>query len=530
MSTRFKSAVTVDETLQKTLQQAQEGQWAVVVRPPVDSTTDQREAAKDVFRAVHGEIDRVSFEIHQLPSGEIEFRSIVPSFDDAILLQNRIVAVIDAAVEIVRADLPLSAGDTVAGARLEYERDHILPLRTMKSHDDSPFDSYAHLIETMTEETESRCVIQFVITPVTYSWPFRWGYRLLQLWHEKIEPTWTSRWSRAPAPTLRPSRRKRKPSLTIASFVSLCMYAAWVGIGNNPLSALPSVQLLDAALPSKLGPLTIPANFSTPLFGPSSPIDPVGEMTYALMMIIAAGFYFAALFGDGLQRPQRRSGKSEGKRARSDDGTGTVSKAEKQTGEAIDQQQRDLGYRVNARVLTISDDARTANLYRNSLVTQFSNGWRNTATQQQLRGTTMGRFGHVHHRLGRFTKHVAGRKSTRTRWFWVQKMLFQGKRRKPIYCAPFEVASLAHWPDASAGGTGAIVYVNEENASLPPGRGEFEDQPQMTDSNTAGAIASDGGAQPDSEAETDETEAKDEADETTDEPADDYSNHRIDYD
>jgi hypothetical protein len=455
----FGASLTINEELYDELQQAQDGQWAVVVTPPEDASNDPRETAEEVFRAIHGELDSLSFEIHQTRDGRIEFRTGVNSWEAAMVLKNRIMAELTGCdVDIAPATLDVAVGETIAGARLEYAHDHILPLRTTKSHDVAD-DPYSQVFETIGEEPDSRTVIQFVISPVTYSWPFRWGYRLLQFWDERIEPTWTSRWSRWPSPALMTHRRRRKGSLTIASLLSLIMYAGWVGIGGNPVTALPSIQLLDALVPAHMGPVTVPANFSTPLFGSGSPIDWAGKVSYVVMMLVGVCLYSVALFGDGLHRPRRKTGDTEGHRVRS---KGKIdrqaSKGERQTGEAIQHQGRDLGYRVNARIVTIDEDPARASAYRDSLVTQFSNSWRHTATKQRLTATTMGRVGHVHHRLPRFVRRVAGRTSSRTRWFWIQKLLFQGKRRKPIYMAPFEIASLAYWPVESKGGTAAIEY------------------------------------------------------------------------
>jgi hypothetical protein len=455
----FRPALTINEDLHDELQQAQDSQWAVVVTPPEDASNDPRETAEEVFRAIHGELDSLSFEIHQTRDGRIEFRTGVNSWDAAMVLKNRIMAELTGCdIDIAPATLDVAVGETIAGARLEYAHDHLLPLRTTKSHDVAD-DPYAQVFETISEEPDSRTVIQFVIKPVTYSWPFRWGYRLLQLWDERIETTWTSRWSRWPSPSLMTHRRRRKPSLTIASLFSLIMYAGWVGIGGNPITALPSIQVLDALIPATMGPVTVPADLSTSIFGPSHSIDLAGKVTYAIMMVVAVALYSVALFGEGLGRPRRKTGDTEADRARS---KGKIdrqaSKAERQTGEAIQHQGRDLGYRVNARIVTIDEEAARASAYRDSLVTQFSNSWRHTATKQRLTATTMGRFGHLHHRLPRFVRRVAGRTSSRTRWFWIQKLLFQGKRRKPIYMAPFEIASLAYWPVESKGGTAAIEY------------------------------------------------------------------------
>jgi hypothetical protein len=567
--------VRIDEGLHEQLVQAQEDQWAVVVKPPEAAKIAPREAAEDIFRAIHPEVESVSFEIHHLPSGRIEFRTVTQSFDKAILLQNRILANVNGEVEIVRAGLSLSEGEAVAGARLEYDRDYILPLRTIKSHDDGVGDAYSHLFKTMTEETDARCVIQFVLSPVKYSRFYKWGYWLLQHWHEKIEETWTSRWSRVEPPTLATDRRPRGRSLKIASMLSFILYAVWIFVGQNPFTALPSIQLLDAVLPAALGPVEIPAHFSTPLFGPASPIDPLGQLTYVLMVVIVACLYLVAVFGYGLEPPERWMGVTLGDLARS---KGThedrrPSPAEKRTAEAIVTQQRDLGYRVNARVLTIDEDAQRAASYRDSLVKQFETSWRNTATKQHLTSTTMGRFGHVHHRLPRFVRRVTRRESTRTRWFWIQKLLLQGQRRKPIYMAPFEVGALAHWPDASAGAAEAIAYTSEEHVEMPPGRGEFADEPEITGSSTSGALTSDGGTEPAPEEEhsasdspasdgspdgesdmeddsgassSDETPDDDSGDDSDDDSGDDsdddsgddsdddsdddYSNHRINYD
>lgn len=535
----FSPSITVDQDLHDDLQAAQDGQWAVVVKPPEEAKMDPREAAEDIYRAIHPEVDSVSVEIHQLPSGRIEFRTIANSFEEAIRLQNRILADVNGVVEIVRAGLSLSEGEAVAGARLEYDRDYILPLRTIKSHDDGAGDAYAHILKTMTEETDSRCVIQFVIKPVEYSRFYKRGYWLLQHWHEKIEATWTSRWSRVEPPTLANDRRPRRPSLKIASMLSAFMYALWIFVGQNPLAALPSVQVLDEALPAEIGPVTIPAQFSTPLFGPASPIEPISQVSYVLMTITVVCLYLVAFFGDGLEPPERWMGETLGDLARSkgEHEDRRSSSAERRTAEAIVAQQRDLSYRVNARILTIDTDPARASAYRDRLVKQFGANWRNTATKQHLTATTMGRFGHLHHRLPRFVTQVARRESTRTRWFWIQKLLLQGQRRKPIYCAPFELASLAHWPDASAGATEAIAYTSEEHVELPPGHGEFTDQPQMTGTDASGALTSDGGSEPETDSsETDESpagddETMDKSDESSsEEPDDDYSNHKINYD
>jgi hypothetical protein len=455
----FRPAITLDEDFAETLDQAQEGQYAVVVTPPEDAPKDPREAAEEVYQAIHGELDSISFEIHQTRKGKIEFRTVTNSRDEAVVLRNRIIAEVKAAVEIEPATLDIAVGETVTGARLEYQKDHLLPLRSTQSHDVSD-DPYSQVFETLAEEPESRAVIQFVVTPVVYARRFRWGYRLLQLWDERIEPTWTSRWSRWTIPAITTHRRRRKSSVAIASMLSLSMYAVWVFLGGNPFTALPSIQVLDWLVPSKLGPVTVPANFSTPLFGAGSPIDVSGQVSYVLMTLVVACLYVTAIFGDGLHWPRRRTSDTEGHRAR---GKGEkddrqASRAERRTGEAIQAQGSDLGYRVNARVITIDEDALRASAYRASIVQQFENGWRNSATKQRLTSTTMGKVGHLHHRLPRFIERVAGRTPSRTRWFWIQKLLFQSERRKPIYMSTFEVAATGFWPVKSKGGTAAIEY------------------------------------------------------------------------
>lgn len=483
-------ALTIDEDLHDELQEAQADQRAVVVKPPEEADTDPREAAEEMFRALHGEVETLSFEIHQPPNGRIEYRMVAPTFDEAVLIRNRIIAEVAADVEIKRATLDLSVGDQVAGARLEYAKDHLLPLRSLQSHDvsDAP---YSHLLETMADEADARAVIQFTISPVEYSRRFRWGYRLLQLWDERIEPTWTSRWSRWTVPAITTHRRRRKPSVAIASMLSLSMYAVWVFLGGNPFTALPSIQLLDAVVPATIGPVTVPANFSTTLFGAASPIDMGGQVSYVLMTMVVVCLYLVAIVGDGLHWPRRRTGDTEGHRARSkgEKDDRQPSRAERHTGEAIAKQGRDLGYRVNARVLTIADEASSARAYRSSLTKQFKNSWRNTATKQHLRSTTMGRFGHIHHRLPRFVGRVAGRASTRTRWFWLQKVLLQSERRKPMYCAPFELGALCHFSDRSGGGVGSIAFASAPSDSLPPG--EIEEPSSLSESESAGALESD---------------------------------------
>lgn len=455
----FRPTLTVGQDLHADLQAAQEGQRAVIVTPPESSSKDPREAAEEVYQAIHGELDSISFEIHQTRDGRIEFRTIANSRDEAVVLRNRIMAEVKAAVEITPATLDIAPGEVVTGSRLEYAKDHLLPLRSTHSHDVSD-DPYSQVFETLAEEPDSRAVIQFVVTPVVYARRFRWGYRLLQLWDERIEPTWTSRWSRWSAPAITTERRGRKQSVQIASLLSIILFAVWVLVGNNPLTALIKFQLIDAMIPATIGPIHVPADLTTAIFGPQEPVDFVGQLTHGLILCIMACLYSAAIFGEGLEWPERRTADTEGDRARSKAGKDDrqASRAERRTGEAIQAQGSDLGYRVNARVLTIDEDAARASAYRASIVQQFENGWRNSATKQRLTSTTMGKVGHFHHQLPRFIKHVAGRESTRTRWFWVQKFLLQGKRRKPIYMSTFEIAATGFWPIQSRGGTAAIEY------------------------------------------------------------------------
>lgn len=483
MRNAFRPTVTVDEGLHEQLEQAQEDQWAVVVKPPEEAPKDPRKIAESIYRALHCDVSSVSVEMHKTSKGRIEFHTITQSFDNAELVKNRIRAEVKGEVEIVEgASLPLSPGESVAGARIEYAYDQILPLRTLKSPDAGD-DLYAHVLETLAEEPE-RAVIQFVMKPVDYPRRYKWLYRIFQLWDERAEATWTTRWSRWDVPVLKSERRPRQRSLEIASMVSLILFALWVVVGQNPMSALLSIHLLDAIIPAMtlgpvpgFGPVHVPADLSTFVFGPSPPLALISKVTYGLMLVVVGTLYFAALFGQGLEPAERKDAEKHAELARTkgEKDDKRASRAEKKAAEAIQAQGRDIAYRVNARVVTIAEDGASASKYRNRLLKQFENSWRDTATKQHLTGTTMGRFGHLHHRLPRFLKQVARRKSTRTRWFWIQKLLLQSPRRKPMYCAPFEVATLYYWLEKSAGGEAAIEYAPEQSDPLPAGEEGYQD-------------------------------------------------------
>ena len=430
----LRSSIMVDESLHETIQESQDGQWSVIVRPPEKPTEDPRKTAAKLFKDIHGKYESISIEMHQTESGEIEFHAVVDDKQTAKRLRTHVRSAIDGAEvsEVVRASLPIEEGDVVSGTRIQYEDDYLLPLETAASPTDTGDDPYRAFLDTMADEHNQRAVLQLVATPVGDGW--------------------TRRWTRAPPRGILPRSRldrwrviPRKANVIVFMLIAVLLGGGWF----TARGVVPIVSDL-VSLPSIL---TAPLSLT---------------VTGVFLVFFLAGLLYAAVFGSGIGI-KRHSSYSFAQYIRDNEfEDGKPSRDDRRAADNVAKQGETAAYEVNARLLTISDSVGKATEYQNKLGGHIVNSYRNPSTRQELAGVEIGWL--WSRRLRSFIASVAGRESTRTVWHWIHKLTFRATRRRPVFMALPEFVALAHWSGTSGGGAAAIEYAtDDEGEPLPPG-------------------------------------------------------------
>lgn len=144
-------------------------QWTVVVRPSEASDEDPRAVAEQLFAGLHGH-GRLSFEIHS-NGPEIELAIVAPARGTAETVARHVRSELGAQTEIREARLPIEAGDPLAAAEFEIEKDVVYPLETIRTSE-SECSQLHHLLDTFAAESV-RSVYQVVVEPADGDWTAR---------------------------------------------------------------------------------------------------------------------------------------------------------------------------------------------------------------------------------------------------------------------------------------------------------------------------------------------------------------------
>lgn len=419
--TRIKQpAVQVDDELVETLQQAQEGQWALVVQPPQDADDDVLAAAENLLAPLHQEFNRFSFEFQQTERGAIEFHFVCGSRRDAERIQEQLRSAYPRAEGEIedRSRLPVDRGQYVTAARVEYEEDFLFPLLNSRSADAPDGDPAKPLFDAMASAQGQQCVLQTVIEPVSNRWTTRWARGIP---HRREN----DRWWKLPA-----SRDTRFDSIQSSIALTVLTGAGWFCVTQGFVTG-PGLRLFFIGL---------------------------GLLTVA--------WWWATLFGNH-HIPRRWTAEQQAEALRQKDWTSAkATKGERKTAERIAEQAREKSYRVSMRLLTIADSPSGAREHIDRLNGQLSTAFHDSDSTQQL---GLSSVGPLDRRVKREISRVAGRLPRHHRLrMLMNKAHTRARRRNPMYMSGFELVSIAHLPDENSGGAGAIDFAPPRLRTLVP--------------------------------------------------------------
>jgi disulfide oxidoreductase YuzD len=395
-------------------------QWAVVVQPPPEYDDDPRDVAERLFSSIHG-FGTVSFEIHSTAEA-IEIHLVVDNKDTADTIARTVRNEIGGTATVQPATFPIKDDQSIAGARFRYQQDTLFPLATARHPDDDGNDPYRHLLDEMAA-TDDHAVLQFTLTPVHRSLPLRAGYRLLR--PLGLEPHWSNRWVRW-LPHSIAQQRDRQTDLKRAGAGLIALIAACVALIPWPVIVF--------------------------LFG-------------------ALALLTGAVIGDGFRQPQRLTAQRTAcffrEKSKEGDSRSKQAKNGKKAAEYIAEQADNPGWRVAARLLVGSDGKSRANAHRDRLTGHLEAAYSDPITGQGLATQSL-TGARARTRLASQIKH----RSTANRWIaWLwHKPLLHSTRRSPMFCAPFEVASLCPFLGEDGGGASVRDFASEtdvESMSVP---------------------------------------------------------------
>ena len=144
-------------------------QYAVVVHPPQESNKDPRDIAERLYSDLHGH-GSISYEI---PSdGEnVALQIVVDDRATAETVARHVQVQLGAETEIETATMPIERDDTIAAATFGYDRDTIFPLTTTRT-DDSDVGTLHHILDTMAADDVRGCY-QVCLEPIEEDWMTR---------------------------------------------------------------------------------------------------------------------------------------------------------------------------------------------------------------------------------------------------------------------------------------------------------------------------------------------------------------------
>lgn len=402
---QFSRRLPLDEQLYETVTAACHDRWACVVKPPKHADDDVLSAGERLCRALHGEVDRVTIELHKTAEDGIEFHYVLERREDADRIRQLVLSSFPhAEVDIERSRLPLKQGDLCRVDRVEYAEDHLLPLLHAGSADAPDRDPLGSVLDTLADSHDGRCVIQTVVEPVEGDWTTRWarGHP-----HRRDD----ARWWRLPA-----TRYSRIPAIEFLTPLTVMAAAGWWAVGQWFAGLVPTTAL------------------------------------YVGLGLLACAWW-SALFGD-FGFPHHQSAAQAGEALRHhewDDSRAT--REERRTADTISSQASELGFRVSQRLLTMGRRETTVDALRERVGSQLRSSWLDPHSGQQLRLRPL-------RRIPDALERVADRHPTRRPVkHALDKVLTRPRRRTPSFMGTGELGSVAaHLPDTSSVSKGGIDW------------------------------------------------------------------------
>lgn len=407
--TQFSRRVQLEEELHDTLDAAQRGRWAVVIKPPQRADSgDVLESGEELCRSLHGEGDRLAMEIHKTADDGVQFHWVVDDRAAARdLLTDILTAYPHAEGDIERAALPIYEGDVVRVDHVELAQDHLLPLLSAASDDLPDGDPLGGTIDALSDTPDARCVLQTVVEPSDADWTTRWsrGTPLRRADH---------RWWRLP-----PDRVSRWDTLPEAIGATLLVAGGWWVVARWFSGYLtPGVHALFVGLG-----------------------------------LISCGFWWATMFGHPRTSSRQTHEDIANQVRKNEFEEGSATSAQRSTGDAIAQQGREPAFRVSMRVISIARSADRATAIRDRVGNRLRAAFHDPATEQRPELVPS-------RRLATVLQRVAAREPRRQPIkHTLDSLLSRSRRRTPLWATPPELAALAsHLPDGNSVSRGGVAF------------------------------------------------------------------------
>lgn len=401
--------VQLEEELHDSLDAAQRGRWAVVIKPPKSAESgDVLESGEELCRSLHGEGDRLAMEIHKTADDGVQFHWVVDDRAAARdLLTDILTAYPHAEGDIERAALPIYEGDVVRVDHIELAQDHLLPLLSAVSDDLPDGDPLGGTIDALSDTADARCVLQTVVEPSDADWTTRWsrGTPLRRADH---------RWWRLP-----PDRVSRWDTLPEAIGATLLVAGGWWVVA----------RWFSGYLTSSVNAL------------------------FVGLGLLCCGFWWATMFGHPRTSSRQTHEDIANQVRKNEFEEGSATSAQRSTGDAIAQQGREPAFRVSMRVISIARSADRATAIRDRVGNRLQSAFHDPATEQRPELVPSRRLATVLQRVAARDPRRQPIKHT------LDSLLCRSRRRTPLWATPPELSSLAsHLPDVDSVSRGGVAF------------------------------------------------------------------------